>query len=151
MSTLLAAGAVILALLMIYRLILTSGSTIQSFNPRRAATTMRRPNGGNALLILAAVNVATLGFEIADQASNGGPDIAAAAGIVIPAVILIALVALVITRSIADLVLGVIGGGAALTGAYLEHGPAGLTAVLVLTVLVLFLLGFLRGILRAGR
>lgn len=151
MTALISVAAVLLALLVGYRIILSSGSSLRPFNPGQAATRMRRPDGGNALLVLAAVNIASLGFEIVEQASAGGRAASTAAGAILPALILIALVALVVTRSLADLILGLLGGGAALTAAYLEHGAAGLIAVLVLTVMVLFLLGFLRGVLRPRR
>lgn len=146
MSPILSAAAVLIAMLLIYRMILSSGSRWTPFNPARARTAIRKPAGGNALLILAAVNIAALGYQIAAQAAAGGPTIATVAGILLPPLILLAIAGLVLSRDVADLLLGLLGIAAALLDAYLGHGLPGLLIVLTLTMLILFLLGALRGL-----
>lgn len=151
MTPFLSGAAVLIALLVIYRIMLSSGRSWSAFNPTRAQMPMRRPTGGNALLLLAAVNVATLGYQLADQAAAGAAGIADAAAVVLPALILVTLAALMIARSLADLLLGLVGVASALIDAYLDHGAAGALIVLTLTMLIVFLLGTLRGIIGPRR
>lgn len=53
-----------------------------------------------------------------------------------------------VVRSLGDSLVGVIGVGSTLTGAYLQGGHSAVLAVLALSILALFVLGMARGFIR---
>ena len=99
--------------------------------------------------MLAAVNVAFLGWDIAVQGSElHVRALTDALGVLVPVLIVTILALLVVSRSLADMVIGLIGAGAAFVSAYLQGGLLAVIAVLVLTMLTMFILGVARGFLR---
>jgi hypothetical protein len=149
MSPIIGAGITLAMLLLIYRIILKPRSRWTTFNPARARTRARAGSSGNGLLILAAVNVALLGWDLAVQGAQLHlRALANALGILVPVMIITLLVLLVVSRSLADMVIGLIGTGAAFFGAYLQGGLVAVLSVLVLTMLAMFILGVARGFLR---
>lgn len=138
--------ATLAMMFLIYRILLKPRGRWTSFNADRARMRTRSPGSSNGMLMLAAVNLATLGWDVAVQgASIRLRFVSEAAGVLIPGVIVAFLVLLVVSRRLGDLLLGVLGVAAAFTGAYVQGGAAGLSAVFVLTLMALFLLGATRG------
>jgi hypothetical protein len=149
MSPIIGTGITLGMLLLIYRILLRPRSRWTAFNPARARTRARAGSSANSLLMLAAVNVALLGWELAVQGAQLHlRALANALGVLVPVLIVTLLVLLVVSRSLADLVIGLIGTGAAFVGAYLQGGLVAVMAVLVLTMLAMFILGVARGFLR---
>lgn len=134
--------------LAIYALLLPHRNRVTTFNPSRARTRARSASSGNGLLLLAAVNLATLVYELISQGAGLHEVLAAALSVLLPVFLLTAIVLLVVSRSLADLVIGLVGVSAALTGAFLQGGAPAVIAVLVLSMLTLVLLGWARGFLR---
>ena len=109
----------------------------------------RSASSGNGLLMLAAVNLALLGWDLVEQGAQLHLHaVATALGLLVPVMIVSLLVLLVVSRSLADLVIGLIGTGAAFVNAYLQGGVPAVLIVLVLAMLALFILGMARGFLR---
>jgi hypothetical protein len=149
MSPSVGAGITLGMLLLIYRILLRPRGRWTAFNPARARTRARAGSSANGLLVLAAVNVAVLGWDIAVQgALLHVRALTDALSVLIPVLIVTILVLLVVSRSLADMVIGLIGSGAAFVSAYLQGGLAAVIAVLVLTMLAMFILGVARGFLR---
>jgi hypothetical protein len=148
-SPIFGAAVTLAMLLLIYRIILKPHSRLTAFNAARAQTRARSASSGNGLLMLAAVNVALLGWDLAEQGAQVDLHaVATALGLLVPVMIVSLLVLLVVSRSLADLVIGLIGTGAAFVNAYLQGGVPAVLIVLVLTMLSLFILGAARGLLR---
>jgi hypothetical protein len=144
--TILSGGLVLAALALVVRLAITG--RVSSFSPARAKLSSRSLHGSNATLMLSAAALAGLALSVASHANRwhavsdhlGG---ALAAGLVL------GVIALVAFRS-ADAILGIVGFGAEVIAAGLEHGAAGAVSVVVLAMLLIVLLGFVRGFVRAG-
>lgn len=147
MNELLALALTLGMMLLVYQILLRSRSRWGAFDPARARMRASRGSTGNSLLMLAAVNLAALGWELITQAAAIRTTAAIAAPVLV--VLLVSLIALlVVARSLADLLIGLAGVAAALTGAYLNGGLAAVLVVLVLSMITVFLLGAARGILR---
>ncbi|HEX2903965.1 MAG TPA: hypothetical protein VHO01_10970 [Jatrophihabitans sp.] len=139
-------------LLLVYRIMLRRRGRWTPFNARRAQLRSRSPGSSNGMLILAAVNLATLGWDVAVQAAALPRRLfGEATATLIPVVIVSMLLLLVVSRRLADVLLAALGVAAAFSGAYVQGGAAGLSAVVILTLLTLFLLGAARGFLRPLR
>lgn len=148
MNELLALALTLGMMLLVYQILLRSRSRWGAFDPARARMRASRGSTGNSLLMLAAVNLAALGWELITQAAAIRTTAAIAAPVLV-VVLLVSLIALlVVARSLADLLIGLAGVAAALTGAYLNGGLAAVLVVLVLSMITVFLLGAARGILR---
>lgn len=147
MNELLALALTLGMMLLVYQILLRSRSRWGAFDPARARMRASRGSTGNSLLMLAAVNLAALGWELITQAAAIRTTAAIAAPVLV--VLLVSLIALlVVARSLPDLLIGLAGVAAALTGAYLNGGLAAVLVVLVLSMITVFLLGAARGILR---
>ena len=149
MNEILALALTLGMMLLVYQILLRPRSRWGAFNPARARMRASRGSAGNSLLMLTAVNLATLGWELITQA--GALHTTAAIGVVpvLVVVLLVSLLALlVVAKSLADLLIGLAGVAAALTGAYLNGGLAAVLAILVLSMITVFLLGAARGFLR---
>lgn len=144
MGTLLAPVTVATSLLLIMRLALTG--RVASFSPGRAMLRSSSLRGSNATLMLAAAALAGLTLSIASNATRWSA-IADRIGPLLAASLVLAVICLVAFKS-ADAVLGVVGFGAEVVTAGLEHGPGAAVSVIVLAALLLTLLGFVRGFLR---
>lgn len=149
MNELLALALTLGMMLLVYQILLRPRSRWGAFDPVRARMRASRGSAGNSLLMLTAVNLATLGWELITQAGTLGTTAAIGAVPVLVVVLLVSLLALlVVAKSLADLLIGLAGVAAALTGAYLNGGLAAVLAVLVLSMITVFLLGAARGFLR---
>lgn len=144
-----AAALVLAGLAAVYRVAVAPRANWIPFNLVRARTAVRRPAGGNSLLLLAAVNLAAVVYDIAGQAATLRSDtVTAAVEVLLPIFLIATVILLVVSRSAADLLIGLIGIAAALTGAFLNHGIPAVVAILTIAVIAVFILGAARGLLR---
>jgi hypothetical protein len=138
---------VLVGMLVIYKIAFSSRARLSPFSIGRARMRARSVTSSNGMLILAGVNVAALVYQLSDTATHlDFPAGATAALLTICA--LSALLLLVVVRSFGDFLMGAIGVAATFLGAYLQGGTAAVLAVVVLTLLTLFLLGGIRGFIR---
>lgn len=145
MGAFLASGLTVVALVMVVRLTLTG--RLSGFSPARAMMRSTSMHGSNATLMLVAAALAGLALSIAFNAERW-TQVADQIGPVLGAALVVAIVSLVAFKS-ADAVLGVIGFAAEVVAAGLEHGAEAALALVVLAALLLMLLGFTRGFIRA--
>ncbi len=120
---------------------------IGRFNSNRAQTRVCSLAGRNAAAVLAVLNLAVLATGLAAHAERW-PQIAGALSAVLPAALVIGLIALVVLGPSTDTVLAMVGVGAAMLDVGLQYGAAGVIGVAVIAVLLLFLLGVFRGFVR---
>jgi ABC-type methionine transport system permease subunit len=146
MAPLITSALVLFGLLSILRLAVNGRLT--GFNSRRARLTSRSLHGSNAALMLSAAALAGLALSIAANAQRWN-SVSNELAPVLTVGLVVALIALVAFRS-ADAVLGVVGFGAETISAGFEHGTVGALSVLVLAMLLLVLLGFIRGFVRSA-
>jgi hypothetical protein len=133
--------------LAIYRLAVGRGK-VGPFRSERALTRARSLDSPNALLILAAINIATLGVDLAVRGDElRVPDSFTSS--LLPLLMLAGLVLLVFSHSLADAIIGGLGIVASLAGVLIERGPVALVLVLLLAAMLVFLLGVLRGFTRS--
>lgn len=136
-----------LTLLGVIMRLIIGGMRLGPFNPKRAQMRSTKATGSNALLILAAVQLGSLGVELAEQSSSLHLD-AAAAGLLIPFALIVGVIMLVADHSLAEAVIGTVGAASAFTSVTLRYGPSGALTIIVLAMLLLFVLGVARGFLR---
>lgn len=147
MSTILGVVLPLVMLWFVFRLLWRSPLRATGFNARRAALTLRSRTGANAALALAAVNLAQLALQLAEfNASDGAP-------VQLGTWIIVALaVAFVFTLVAADreagFLLAVAGIAAGILSTALNLGWGAVLAVLVLAMLLVWILGFVRGVFR---
>lgn len=146
-ANLLIGGVILGGLLIVLRLVLTG--RVATFSASRAELRSRTLKGGNATLMLAAAALAGLAVSIVWHSERWSTVSAHLAPLLVASIV-VGLLALVAFRS-AEAVLAVVGFGADLVGAELEHGPSGVTSLLVLTMLTLMALAIIRGFVRPGR
>jgi len=132
---------------LVFRMIRGGKAQATSFNAKRARTYARSATSGNALLVLAAVQLSLLAFKVTTDADRY-EGLRHMLPTLVPVALIGGLIFLVLARSIADAVIGGIGIGAALIETSLDYGIVGVVSVLILTVLVLFILTIVRGFLR---
>jgi hypothetical protein len=132
------------ALLMVLRLATTG--RISRFSPARARLASSSLRGSNTTLVVSAAALAGLAFSAASHADR----LTALTGRVggsITVALVVAVVALVAFRS-SDAILGILGFSAEVIGTGLQHGAAAAGSVVVLAMLLIVLLGFIRGFVR---
>src|SRR5262245_42949324 len=108
MSAMVVPLAILAGLVLLGRLVLPGRSRVGAFNPRRANLRARSATGGNALLMLASIQLATLGFELIESGASTNLS-ENTVGLVVPLVIIVGIVMLVVNRSFADAVIGLLG------------------------------------------
>ena len=149
MSELLGPALALGMLLLVYRILLRPRSRWTTFSPARARMRASRATTANGLLMMAAVNLATLDWELITEGASLQFRGAVEASSLIALVLIATLLAmLVVNRSLADIGIGLIGVASALVGAYLRGGIPAVLAVLSLSIVTLLLLGLIRGFLR---
>lgn len=149
MSEVLAPALALGMLVLIYRILLRPRSRWAAFSPVRARMRANRATTPNGLLMLAAVNLAALGWELITEGSTLRLRGAAEASSLLVLVLCVTLLVLmVVSRSLADLLTGLVGVMAALTSAYLRGGLPAVLTILALSIVTLLLLGLIRGFLR---
>jgi hypothetical protein len=146
MTTMVTTALVLAALAMIARLATTG--RVSGFSPGRAQLASRSLHSTNATLILSAAALAGLVLSIASHADRWHA-VSDQLGGTLAAGLVVAVIALVAFRSV-DAILGILGFGAEVVAAGLEHGAAGAMSVVVLAMLLVVFLGFVRGFVRAG-
>lgn len=132
---------------LVFRMIHGGRAQATSFNAKRARTYARSASSGNALLILAAVQLSLLAFKVTTDADRY-ESLRHMLPTLVPVALIGGLIFLVLARSVADAVIGGIGVGAALVETSLDYGPVGIISVLMLTMMVLFILAIVRCFLR---
>lgn len=138
---------VLISVLAIYKIAFSSRATVSPFSMTRARVRAGSATSSNGMLVLAGVNVAALVYQLSDTAAH----LAFSAGstaTLLTICALSALLLLVVVRSFGDFLMGAIGVIATIVGAYLQGGTPAVLAVVVLTMLTLFLLGAIRGFIR---
>jgi len=97
--------------------------------------------------MLASVQLATLGLELIETGASThlNPN---TVGFLVPMIIVGGLIMLVVNHSAADAIIGLVGVASAILSVSLRYGVGGVMSVLVLAMLVLVLLGFVRGFVR---
>jgi hypothetical protein len=138
---------VIAAMLAIYALAFSSRARITPFRLARARTRARSATTSNGLLLLAGISLAALVYELSSQAARLHLP-ATTLGDLIAVFALTAILLMTVVRSIADLVIGAVGIASTLFSAYAQGGIAAVIAVLLLSMLTLFILGLARGFFR---
>lgn len=148
MQELLGPVLVLAAVLTVYYVLLVAPfGRVTLFNPARAALRSSSWTSASALLILAGLNLAGLTYDVIRRGEELQVDSAtASAGITV--FVIAAVTLLVLERSVADAMVGGVGVAAVVIGTWMQDGPEGVLALLVLTMLTLFLLGLARGFLR---
>jgi hypothetical protein len=135
--------------LVLYKVVIAPRARLTAFNPRRAQTTARSGASGNALLMLAALNLASLAYDVISQGGRLHGELAIMGiEVLVPVFVVVMILLLVASRSVADAIIGATGLVAAGSNAYLQSGPRGMLVVLMLAMIVLFLLGVVRGFVR---
>lgn len=138
---------VLIGMLIIYKIAFSSRARLTPFSIARARMRARSATSSNGMLILAGVNVAALVYQLSDTAAHFAFP-AGATATLLTICALSALLLLVVVRSFGDFLMGAIGVAATFLGSYLQGGTPAVLAVVVLTLLTLFLLGGIRGFIR---
>jgi hypothetical protein len=94
--------------------------------------------------MLASIQLATLGFELIETGASTSLS-ENSVGLVVLLIIVVGIIMLVVNRSFADAMIGLLGVAAAFVPVSLRYGAGGAMSVLVLAMLVLVLLGFIHG------
>jgi hypothetical protein len=99
--------------------------------------------------MLAALNLASLAYDVISEGGRLHGELAVRGiEVLVPVFIVVMLLLLVTSRSAADAIIGATGLVAAGSNAYLQSGSRGMLVVIVLAMIVLFLLGVVRGFVR---
>lgn len=146
MGALLVPLVILVGLFYIYRLMFSSGRRgAGSFNSRRARARAKSASSGNGLLMLAAVNLAALGYTLVEIGSASKLP-SNAISLIVVVCLLGGVILLVAEHSIAESLIGSAGFGAALTAAGTHYGLSGVLSILVFSMIVLWFLGLVRAL-----
>jgi len=118
----------------------------ESFNARRARSRATSAKSGNGLLMLAAVNLAALGYRLALVGSAAKLN-ASLVSFIVVVCLLGGVIMLVSEHSLGSSLIGAVGFGASLASAGLQYGVNGVVFILVIAMLLLWFLGLVRGFL----
>ena len=146
MSTLLTACVALSGLLIVLRLAIAC--RLSGFSAERARLRSGSLHGSNATLMISAAALGGLGISASSNAERW-PSVSEHLAPLLASAVVVGVISLIAFRS-ADALFAVLGLGAQVVGAGLEHGPAGAVGVLVLTMLVLVVLSIVRGFVRPG-
>lgn len=150
MSTVLSIAFPLVMLALVLRLLLRSPMGATEFNARRASLAIRSRTGGNAVLALAAVNLAQLAVQLAAFTANDAAD--RIPGRIGPWIVVALLIAFVFSLVAADrqagFLLSVAGIAAGVLSTALDFGWASVAVMLILAMLLVWILGLARGVLR---
>lgn len=143
-DTVVTVGVLLALLVLVFRLIRGSGAQLTPFSLRRARTAMSSPTGRNAVTVLAVLQLAQLGLQLSDLDDDGlDGDLI---GAVIVCLLLGVLIALVVAERSTGVLLTVVGLTAGLVSVYLRYGTSGVVLLTVVSMVLLWLLGLVRGL-----
>lgn len=132
-------------LVALIRWVVSGPLRLTPFNFARARTWFRMPTGQNAASVLASVGLAKLVFDIGRRIPANRPTSA----LVVAAFALALVFSLAVAERRAGFLLSVVGIGAATLGVMLDFGLPGALALLALTMVLVWILGAIRGFVSA--
>ena len=117
------------------------------FNSRRAMTSVRSATGGNLAVILSVLECARPALTLLKEAAGSGIPARTSADSVV-AILVVVVVLLVVFPARTAAFIGLVGLAAGLVETCLVEGPAAGTALTIISMALLWLLGLARGLVR---